>query len=120
MPAKLSYKLKGNHDAACTGELNDCFFNSHAQAVIRSLRDAGIRARRIDVPDGDASKSFRQLSLLYDAFLAQGLDRRSALVALGGGMVGDLTGFAALLIFWIRRAAHLNAQGEAVEKTSGV
>jgi 3-dehydroquinate synthase len=67
----------------------------YAAPVLASLRGAGIRARRIDVPDGDGSKSFEQLARLYDAFLAQGLDRSSALVALGGGMVGDLTGFAA-------------------------
>ena len=67
----------------------------YAPRLLRSLKAAGIRARRIDVPDGDASKSLKQLSSLYDAFLDQGLDRSSALVALGGGMVGDLTGFAA-------------------------
>jgi 3-dehydroquinate synthase len=67
----------------------------YAAATTRSLRRAGIRVHRIDVPDGDASKSHRQLLRLYDFFLEKGLDRKSALVALGGGMVGDLTGFAA-------------------------
>ena len=64
-------------------------------AVMRSLKRAGLRAHRIDVPDGDATKNLRQVRKLYDAFLDKGLDRKSALVALGGGMVGDLTGFAA-------------------------
>jgi len=64
-------------------------------AVMRSLKRAGLRAHRIDVPDGDATKNLGQVRKLYDAFLAKGLDRKSALVALGGGMVGDLTGFAA-------------------------
>lgn len=67
----------------------------YAAAVARSLRQAGISVHRIGVPDGDASKSLRQVAELYDAFLAHGLDRSSALVALGGGAVGDLTGFAA-------------------------
>ncbi len=67
----------------------------YAGPVMRSLREAGLRVTRIDVPDGDASKNLAQLAELYDAFLARGLDRKSALVALGGGMVGDLTGFAA-------------------------
>ena len=64
-------------------------------AVMRSLRAAGLKAHRIDVPDGDSTKNLGQIRKLYDAFLDRGLDRRSVLVALGGGMVGDLTGFAA-------------------------
>jgi 3-dehydroquinate synthase len=67
----------------------------YAPRLLRSLKAAGVRARRIEVPDGDATKNLRQAAKLYDAFLEQGLDRRSALVALGGGMVGDLTGYAA-------------------------
>jgi 3-dehydroquinate synthase len=67
----------------------------YAGAVLRSLREAGVRARRIEVPDGDATKSLAQVERLYGAFLAQGLDRGSVVVALGGGMVGDLAGFAA-------------------------
>jgi 3-dehydroquinate synthase len=62
---------------------------------MRSLRAAGLRVTRIEVPDGDASKSLAELRKLYDGFLGRGLDRKSALVALGGGAVGDLTGFAA-------------------------
>jgi 3-dehydroquinate synthase len=67
----------------------------YAGAVTRSLRAAGLRVSRIDVPDGDSSKNLGQIRKLYDRFLEKGLDRKSALVALGGGMVGDLTGFAA-------------------------
>ncbi len=67
----------------------------YAPAVTRSLRRAGLSVHRIDVPDGDASKNLGQVAELYDAFLAWGLDRSSALVALGGGAVGDLAGFAA-------------------------
>jgi 3-dehydroquinate synthase len=67
----------------------------YAGRVLRSLRSAGIRAARIDVPDGDASKSLRQAARLYDALIDLGLDRGSVVVALGGGMVGDLAGFAA-------------------------
>jgi 3-dehydroquinate synthase len=63
--------------------------------VMRSLRDAGVSASRVEVPDGDASKSLRQAARLYEALIAHGADRTSVLLALGGGMVGDLTGFAA-------------------------
>ncbi|MGH0030001.1 MAG: 3-dehydroquinate synthase [Myxococcota bacterium] len=67
----------------------------YAPTVLRSLREAGLRASRIDVPDGDATKNLRQVETLYGALLARGADRHAALVALGGGMVGDLTGFTA-------------------------
>jgi 3-dehydroquinate synthase len=61
----------------------------------RSLRAAGLRTHRLTVPDGDRSKSLRQVSRLYDAMLAFDADRGTAVVALGGGMVGDLAGFLA-------------------------
>ena len=67
----------------------------YAPRLMRSLRAAGVRVHRFDVPDGDATKNLGQASKLYDAMLAKGLDRSSALVALGGGMVGDLTGYVA-------------------------
>jgi 3-dehydroquinate synthase len=47
------------------------------------------------VPDGDASKSLRQMAKLYDAMLELGADRATVVVALGGGVVGDLAGFLA-------------------------
>ncbi len=67
----------------------------YAAPVMRSLRQAGLRVDKLEVPDGDASKSLACLGRLYDALLDLGLDRSSALIALGGGAVGDLTGFAA-------------------------
>ena len=67
----------------------------YAPRLLRSLRQAGVRASRIDVPDGDATKNLRQAARLYDKFLELGLDRSCALVALGGGVVGDLTGYVA-------------------------
>jgi 3-dehydroquinate synthase len=61
----------------------------------QSLADAGMRVSRITVPDGDATKNLDQLKRLYDELLRCRADRHSVLVALGGGMVGDLAGFAA-------------------------
>ncbi len=61
----------------------------------RSLRAAGYRVARVVVPDGDASKSPRQLARLWDALIRFGADRSTPVVALGGGMIGDLAGFAA-------------------------
>ena len=67
----------------------------YAGRVLRSLREAGLRASRLDVPDGDRSKNLRQVEKLYGELFAAGADRHSVLVALGGGAVGDLTGFTA-------------------------
>lgn len=67
----------------------------YAPLLARGLTAGGARVGRILVPDGDASKNLRELGRLYERFLDQGLDRHSAVVALGGGVVGDLSGFAA-------------------------
>ena len=67
----------------------------YAATVMRSLRKAGLRPRRFDVPSGDRTKNLRQAAKLYDALLDAGADRSSVVVALGGGMVGDLAGFVA-------------------------
>ena len=71
----------------------------YGSTVMRSLREANLRPRRFDVPSGDRTKNLRQVEKLYDALLGAGADRSSALVALGGGMVGDLTGFVAATLF---------------------
>src|SRR5687767_6347099 len=62
--------------------------------VRQSLEDAGFRVTALSVPEGEGSKSLACLGNLWDAFAAAALDRESAVVALGGGMVGDLAGFA--------------------------
>ena len=49
----------------------------------------------IELPDGEAHKDFAALNLIFDALLAAGCDRKTLLFALGGGVVGDITGFAA-------------------------
>jgi 3-dehydroquinate synthase len=63
--------------------------------LMRSLKRAGIVARRFEVPDGERTKNLRQASRLYDAMLDAGADRATAVIALGGGVVGDLSGFVA-------------------------
>lgn len=67
----------------------------YGAAALRSLREAGLRARRFEVPDGERSKSLTRSARLYDALLDAGADRATAIVALGGGVVGDLAGFVA-------------------------
>jgi len=60
-----------------------------------SLSAAGFAVTVIEIPDGEEYKSAATLSGVYDALIEAGLDRTSFIVALGGGVVGDLAGFAA-------------------------
>ena len=67
---------------------------SHAERVTESLRSAGFEPAVFVVTEGEESKSLREAERLWDGFLAHGLDRSSPVVAVGGGVVGDLAGFA--------------------------
>ena len=67
----------------------------HGAALRTSLAAAGVAAHVIEIPPGEGSKSFAELERVCDALLALELDRGELVVALGGGVVGDLAGFAA-------------------------
>lgn len=67
----------------------------YADAVKASLEKAGYVTHLIEIPDGESYKNSVTLTSIYDALLEAGLGRDSFLVALGGGVVGDITGFAA-------------------------
>ncbi|HYB72186.1 MAG TPA: 3-dehydroquinate synthase [Candidatus Sulfotelmatobacter sp.] len=69
--------------------------SAHVGAVLDGLRSAGLTAETIAVPAGEESKSLQQVSGLYERFVGAGLDRGSVVLALGGGVVGDLAGYAA-------------------------
>ena len=68
-----------------------------AQPVVRSLTSAGFKPTLITVPAGEESKTLGQAEAICHRMSEAGLDRSSFLVALGGGMVGDLAGFAAAI-----------------------
>jgi len=82
--------------------------------VAASLAVAGIAPERIAVPPGEASKSWAGLQSLVERFAALGLARRDLVVALGGGVVGDLAGFAAAIymrgLSWAQLPTTLLAQ----------
>lgn len=67
----------------------------YAGAAIDSLRSAGVRAELITVPAGERFKTLKTVSTIYEALLDMKMDRRGAVVALGGGVIGDMAGFAA-------------------------
>ncbi len=70
----------------------------HLDALLQSLRGAGIAADSIVVPSGEATKSFTELESLCDQLLALKVERSTTLIALGGGVIGDITGFAAAIL----------------------
>lgn len=63
--------------------------------VVNSLQNAGYTAQAIIIPPGEASKNMATVSDVWQQFISAGIGRRSTVVALGGGVIGDLTGFAA-------------------------
>ena len=69
----------------------------HGETVRAGLEDAGISAEFIVLPPGEQTKSFDGLADLCDRLLAAQLDRGDVITALGGGVIGDLTGFAAAI-----------------------
>ena len=69
----------------------------HGPALEQALAKAGLAAEAITYPPGEQTKSFEVLADLCDRLLGAGLDRSSLVVALGGGVIGDLAGFAAAI-----------------------
>jgi 3-dehydroquinate synthase len=67
----------------------------YAARAEQALAQTGKHIVRIELPDGEAHKNWQTLNLIFDALLQNGLDRKAVLVALGGGVVGDMCGFAA-------------------------
>jgi len=68
----------------------------YGDRVRQSLRAAGLNpVIDVELPDGEEHKNLLSLHVIYDRMLEVGVDRKTPLVALGGGVVGDLTGFAA-------------------------
>ena len=70
----------------------------HLDTLQSSLAEAGLAVDPIVVPAGEASKSFAQLAPLCEALLTRGIERGDAVIALGGGVIGDLAGFAASIL----------------------
>jgi 3-dehydroquinate synthase len=68
-----------------------------ADRVIESLASAGFGASLITIPAGEQSKTLQQAAAICDRMIAAGLDRQSFVVGLGGGMIGDISGFVAAI-----------------------
>jgi 3-dehydroquinate synthase len=67
----------------------------YAAQLTKALQTQFPRVLLVTLPDGEAHKDWSTLQLIFDALLENGCDRKTVLFALGGGVVGDMTGFAA-------------------------
>lgn len=67
----------------------------YGERVEKALASTGKRVVRIDIPDGEEHKDWQTLNIIFDGLLRNKLDRKAMLVALGGGVVGDISGYAA-------------------------
>jgi 3-dehydroquinate synthase len=70
----------------------------HLQSLDAALAASGITTAAVVVPPGEASKSYAGLSELCDQLLAAGIERSDLVIAFGGGVIGDLAGFAAAIL----------------------
>jgi 3-dehydroquinate synthase len=69
--------------------------SQHADLILSTLRDSSIRISKIAIPSGEASKSLTMLDKIWMEMLAAKTDRASVVMAIGGGVIGDLAGFGA-------------------------
>ncbi len=69
----------------------------HLETLSEALSDAGITHEVMVLPPGEGTKSFTHLQAVVERILESGLERRDAIIAFGGGVIGDLAGFAAAI-----------------------
>src|SRR5690606_178964 len=74
---------------------NPTVYAQYGQRASQALAKTGKRVVYIELPDGEAYKDWQTLNLIFDGMLQNRLDRKAVLVALGGGVIGDMGGFAA-------------------------
>ncbi len=84
--------IKGKLTAVVT---NETVAPLYAQQVVQALESLGQKVKLIVLPDGEKYKTWEVLQTIFDGLLESSADRKATLVALGGGVIGDMTGFAA-------------------------
>ncbi|MER8591012.1 3-dehydroquinate synthase [Mesorhizobium sp. M1182] len=90
--AEISRRLPGTRAAVVTDEN---VASAHLAALAAGLASGGIQHAVITLPPGEKTKSFAHLEEVVDGVLAAKLERGDVVIALGGGVIGDLAGFAA-------------------------
>ena len=84
--------IRGSAAAIVTNTTVDPLYGERLRTALASL---GKRVTTVVLPDGEAHKNWQTLNRIFDALLEQHADRKTTLVALGGGVIGDMAGFAA-------------------------
>jgi len=74
---------------------NDVVAPLYLQRLTRQLEQHGVSTIPVILPDGEEHKNWQTLNLIFDALLSANAERKTTLIALGGGVIGDMTGFAA-------------------------
>ena len=94
---ELSELLGSRHRVAI---LHQPVLTQTAEAIRKHLSDKGIDTHRIELPDAEAGKDLQVVAFLWEVLGRIGIDRRDAIVSLGGGAATDVAGFAAAT--WLR------------------
>jgi 3-dehydroquinate synthase len=102
-PIRIGADLIGRTDlfaphiagASVTIVTNETVEPLYGDALRAALAPLGKQVSTVVLPDGEAFKQWETLNLIFDALLSAKADRKTTLIALGGGVIGDMTGFAA-------------------------
>ncbi len=93
--AEIASRLKGRKAAIITDEHVAPLY---LEALVKSLEGSGIMSAQLVLPAGEKTKSFEHLMTVCDKILEARVERNDYVVALGGGVIGDLAGFAAGIV----------------------
>src|SRR4051794_1778889 len=92
--AEESYRgLAGGAQAAVVSNTSVAPLYGHG--LVAALKRTHTRVQLVQLPDGEKYKNSASLDLIFDALFESGSDRKTTVFALGGGVVGDIAGFAA-------------------------
>jgi shikimate kinase / 3-dehydroquinate synthase len=94
-PSPLAGEGRGGGSLTVVIVTDQAVAERHGRPLLDALASAGIRAQLHLVPAGEPAKDLAVLAGIYEALATAGVDRHGALIALGGGSVGDVAGFAA-------------------------
>lgn len=84
--------------AKCSIVTDENVASHHLQTLESSLKKAGISYKTVILPAGEATKSYEKLQFLLDELLSHEIERADLVIAFGGGVIGDLAGFAASVL----------------------
>ncbi len=95
---RIGVLAKALRPSRCAIVTDEVVAGLHLSAVRESVTAAGLTASEVILPPGEATKGYAQLIHLCDQLLDRNLERGDIVIALGGGVIGDLAGFAASIV----------------------